>query len=53
LKELAKELQGSTESDPNKLGKLAVDRLYEEFPDLTIEELDAVSYAFNPDPTAQ
>jgi len=40
---ILKELISDPETDPAKLGKKAVDRLYEEFPDLTPLELEALT----------
>jgi hypothetical protein len=40
--------QGRTEANPARLGAMAVDRLYEEFPDLTDVELYAISQAYGP-----
>jgi hypothetical protein len=52
MHDILRRLAADPETDPGKLGKKAVDQLYVDFPDLTPEELDAVSYAFNPDPAA-
>jgi hypothetical protein len=46
LMQINREVASGSESDPAKLGKLAVDRFYEEVPDLTTVELDAITSAF-------